>query len=307
MKDSSVKNPEVFSGAADPAEARVYAVANHDAGHGDNGWQLSGHLVGPQCEFAHTLPARISFRAQHLENGILAEAVVPDPCFWTPELPFLYRAELNFHHGDAVESKYTQTIGIRRFGNRGGTLYFDAKRFVFRGVNLSFDVEPTESQLNYARETGTATVVSWPTQQLCELASRRGMMVIADLQTSEMRSQQNAAETLRNIAHWPAVLAAIVDAKTTSLIESRGAVQNVLIGQYVNAHNPPEAVSKATQIIFAEVTNSKDFAAWATTLDRPLIAVRRLDEPVKIEEQRAACDALQRDLAPYGDFAGYIV
>ncbi len=308
MKDSFVKNLEVFSGAADPAEARIYAVAGDKAsGYEDNGWQLSGQLVGPQCDFAHTLPARIPFRAKRSSTGVLAEAIVPDPCFWTPELPFLYRAELNLHHGEEAASRRTQTIGIRRFGNRGRVFFFDAKRFVLRGVNANFNDESlSESVLEYARETWTAAVVTWPTPRLCELASRRGMMLIADLRTSAMRSEQDAVESLRSIAHWPAVLAAIVDAKTTPLIESRGAVRNLMIGQYVDCRQPA-AVADTSQIVFAEVTDPRNFAAWAATFDRPVVAVRKLAQPAKIEEQRAACDALQRDLAPFGDFAGYMV
>ncbi len=154
MKDSFIPNLEVFSGAADPAEARVYAVtSNTDSNLVENGWQLSGHLVGPQCDFAHTLPARIPFRAERSSNSV-AEAIVPDPCFWTPELPFLYRAELNLQQGERAASRHTQTIGIRRFGNRGSAFYFDTKRFVLRGVNLNFDVKPMESQLNYMRKLG---------------------------------------------------------------------------------------------------------------------------------------------------------
>ncbi len=79
-----------------------------------------------------------------------------------------------------------------------------------------------------------------------------------------------------------------------------------MIGQYVDC-SQPSTVAETTQIIFAEVTDLNNFATCAATFDRPIVAVRRLSQPAKIEEQRAACDALQRDLAPFGDFAGYIV
>ncbi len=55
MKDFFNPKLEVFSGAADPAEARVYVVAsNGTSALTENGLQLSGQLVGPQCDFAHT-------------------------------------------------------------------------------------------------------------------------------------------------------------------------------------------------------------------------------------------------------------
>jgi hypothetical protein len=57
-------------------------------------FQLGGRLVGPECERAHTLPTSAPFVARVVEGALLAEAVVVDPCFWTPDLPFLYRAKL---------------------------------------------------------------------------------------------------------------------------------------------------------------------------------------------------------------------
>ena len=40
---------------------------------------------------------------------------------------------------------------------------------------------------------------------------------------------------------------------------------------------------------------------------KPVVAARYLDSPLTLAEARAACDALQRDLAPLGQFAGYVV
>jgi hypothetical protein len=39
----------------------------------------------------------------------------------------------------------------------------------------------------------------------------------------------------------------------------------------------------------------------------PIVAVRRLDQKLPLADARAACDALQRDLAGIGQFAGYVV
>ena len=50
-----------------------------------------------------------------------------------------------------------------------------------------------------------------------------------------------------------------------------------------------------------------EFAQIAQRLTLPVIAQRRIHDPLPLAEARAACDALQRDLAPVGQFAGYIV
>src|SRR6516225_4867325 len=88
--DASGQIPHLFFGEANEAEARVYARLPSAVPL--DGYQLTGRLIGPECCFAKTLPATIPFVDRGPGNGLLTEAIVPDPCFWTPELPFLYRA-----------------------------------------------------------------------------------------------------------------------------------------------------------------------------------------------------------------------
>jgi hypothetical protein len=303
------RNVEVFSGAADPAEARVYAVAAlAEKRHEFPVSKLNGYLIGPACEFAHTLAARIHFADRVNSDTVLSEALVPDPCFWTPELPFLYRAELDLQFRDGRCEKFEQTIGIRRFGARGPALYFEGKRFVVRGIGGHFALDgQLESKMAYLRQTWTAAAVAWPTADLCELASRRGTMLIADLRVlGSTATPAAAADMAHTIARWPAVVMAIVDPDSLPMIESQGPVRNLLIGQFLS---PGEDVApgNAVQIIFAEVGELADFARTIKQCDRPVIAVRRVAQPAKIEHARAACDVLQSELAPYGDFAGYVV
>ena len=128
---------QVFFGASDPAQARIYAQLELPeslfADQAD--LRLSGRLIGPDCEFAHTLPARIPIvQRDASQASLLAEAVVPDPCFWTPELPFQYRAEIQLHRDDRLLASWQRRLGIRRLGARGRFLFFDGKRFVLRGT-----------------------------------------------------------------------------------------------------------------------------------------------------------------------------
>lgn len=306
--DSLMRHIEVFSGSADPTEARVYAVAAlaEEFRLEPKQFQWNGHLIGPECEFAHTLSARIPFVHRPADESLLAEAIVPDPCFWTPELPFLYRAVLELRRDDEPSVKIDRQIGIRRLGIRGRDLYFEGKRFVLRGIGGNSEWE-SPLEMAFLRQTWTAVVISWPTKELCELASKCGILIVADLRTAETDSSRGAAaETVRTVARWPAVVMAIVDANTLPSIEIRGAVHNLLIGQYVTAAEHL-SVAENAQIIFAKVGEPDDFAHWAMNCNRPVIAVRRLAQQVKIEAARDACDALQRDLAPLGDFAGYVV
>ena len=204
MHDSIIHHVDLFFGSADPAQARIYAAVTLTENHKNelDQFQLSGHLIGPTCDFAHTLTARIPFVTRKTDNTLLAEAIVPDPCFWTPELPFLYRADLQLTKNQTIVEQQNGIVGIRRLGIRSRELYFEGKRFVLRGAHLSDENNsPAESDLAFARETWTAAIVSRPTTGLCELASRRGLLLIADLRTSnDNRSPSATAEAIHSVA-----------------------------------------------------------------------------------------------------------
>lgn len=79
----------------------------------DDDVQLSGSLRGPYCKNAHTLPAEyplVRLAGQQSE----AVAIVTDPCAWSPELPHLYRVEVEAIRGDAVVATYHGQLGLRR-------------------------------------------------------------------------------------------------------------------------------------------------------------------------------------------------
>jgi beta-galactosidase/beta-glucuronidase len=105
-----MSNPiEIFVDDVNDVEARVYA---RYVGAASKQIVLRGTLRGPYCETTHTLPAEFAF----CNTGRVAEAVavVPDPCTWSPELPHLYRADVEAVQGDRVTAEYRGLIGLRK-------------------------------------------------------------------------------------------------------------------------------------------------------------------------------------------------
>src|SRR5258707_3368942 len=95
---------EIFFGDANHAEARIYARLAIDKRMLD--CRLTGRVIGPACEYAHTLSATIPLVSKRPANvdsqnapALLAEAIVPDPCFWSTELPFLYEVRFELRRG----------------------------------------------------------------------------------------------------------------------------------------------------------------------------------------------------------------
>jgi hypothetical protein len=74
---------------------------------------LRGTLRGPYCETARTLPAEFPFHSNPSANPPTAAAVVPDPCLWSPELPHVYRADVEALRGAQVIAEYHGEIGLR--------------------------------------------------------------------------------------------------------------------------------------------------------------------------------------------------
>ena len=79
-------------------------------------WQITGSLTGPFCKDTHTLPATLPLRETVGSPGLHAEVVVPDPCFWSAETPYLYRLRIEIARGDTPFSHEEQMIGLQPSG-----------------------------------------------------------------------------------------------------------------------------------------------------------------------------------------------
>ena len=106
---------EVFATDVSDIEARVFARC---CGGPDGGVPASvsvrGSIEGPFCETARTLPAQIAFR--DTGDPGMAEAIVPDPCVWSEELPHYYRVHIEARDGEQLVAEYRGTVALRRKG-----------------------------------------------------------------------------------------------------------------------------------------------------------------------------------------------
>jgi Glycosyl hydrolases family 2 len=110
------KDFELAVGEVTAMEARVFVGYRPAAEHGALGQEpifLRGTLRGPYCEKARTLPAEFPFQDLSPARPLTAEAVVPDPCLWSPDLPHLYRADVEALRGAQIVAEYHGEIGLR--------------------------------------------------------------------------------------------------------------------------------------------------------------------------------------------------
>jgi hypothetical protein len=246
------------------------------------------------------LPARMRMMDRGEGNRLLLEAVVPDPCFWTPELPFLYRVQVELQRGGETIEKCERLVGIRRFGVRDRALSFDGKRFVLRGVRRKAEGGGRKEAAFY-RETWTALIAPNPDDAVCESASRDGVPLLADLTETSL-----ASEEICRLSKWPAVVMAVASGSEVLTTEAREAARNLVLAQVILADEPVQLAEWA-QLAVVEVAELSALADKIADCNLPIVAYRPELNPTSIDAARAACDRLQRDLAPLGDFAGYVV
>ena len=295
---------ELFFGEANDALARVYArLPRNDL---PPGVRLDGTVNGPDCKFAATLPSPVPLVEKKVSGTFsetpLAEAVVPDPCFWTPELPFLYRVRVELRRGADVLAAADRMFGIRRLGVKGRNLFLEGKRFVIRGVGAD---STSEHDLVAWRAADAAMIIRQPSDDVCRQASEQGVLLLAEIRPDI----PDPLAELRRLSRWPAVGVAILDSSTCMVASSdlRAAARNLLLAQRTgSAVISAEPLCDWAQLIVAETTPDP-LALNARLSHIPIIVRCALAKPVSLPSARAACDLLQRDLAPVGDFAGYVV
>lgn len=292
---------EIFFGEANNAAARVYARFL-DEGFTDNCW-LTGRVIGPTCPYSQTLSATIPLRAksarESASGALVAEAVVPDPCFWTTELPFLYRVEVELRCGDEVLASAQRLLGIRRLGAHRRRLLFEGRGWVARGVDVH---EVPERPLADWRAADLAMIVEQPDDELCAEASRLGALLIAEL----AGEGESLATELRRLARWPAMAMAVLPAGAGFDWASPRAARNLLVGQRVQG-SAFSVQDFHADVVVCENDTAERIAVMARDVSVPVLAWRRAGWRDELADARRECDLLQRDLAGAGEFAGFLV
>ncbi len=209
-------------------------------------------------------------------------------------------------------------IGIRRLGVIGRSLYLDAKRWVARGVCRDHaDI----SDLPAARECFGRSPRSIARRRLLPRSQppRRTAVRGPKLQT-----RPQLLPEIRRLGQWPAVFAIILDPSLPIGPDHRAAARNTLFAvtwprfsETRNARSTgsvPASLGEAclrapdwAQLAICPVESTETFAEAVRDCPIPILAIRQSAANLSLPEARAACDRLQFDLAPLGDFAGFLV
>jgi hypothetical protein len=305
VPDPDLSKLDLFYHDVTPSRASVYARLPAPQAAGC--WELAGRVRGPFTTRGHTLPSNASLQdlgrtapgssggASGQSPSLLARAMVLDPCTWSPEAPNLYDVTVELRREGQTVATTQRKLGLRDLRPQKQGLYLDGKRFVVRGVHgdgLTADIAAwwEEAAVRITQHYDPAAL---------HQASAAGVMTV-------LRLDAGAAvdvRLLRQVAQHAAVAVAVLPGEAQLPENVRSLVPNLLLAQRLSGTEP---VAAWTQVVWLENARLPEGLTGFQAPSLPVFAVRpeRFDS---LARARAACDVLQADLAPYGQFAGYIV
>ena len=298
---------DLFYGAASNNLARIYARILGIPGGAE--FSLAGFIRGPECEYCKTLPTSTPLGDAGPGDSLLAQASMPDPCFWSPDVPARYRAHVELRRGNDIVESTEREFAVRNFGCRGKSFFLDGRRWVLRGVMAD---NPSTEDLPAWREACAAMIVSDPSDELCREATRQGVVIVPSVSRGE--TAEANLEQVARLARFGAVHLVLMRSAEIPGEALRRAAPNLLFGLDVGWDSPFLAgripsyyTFPGADFAFVEVKHFDSFATLVRNSPHPVVAWRPIREPLPLADARAACDLLQRDLAPFGDYAGYVV
>jgi hypothetical protein len=299
MANDILADLDVFYGDLTAARAYVYARLPRPAD--DTGLTLTGQVRGPRCKLAQTLPVTSPLVDLGPGPTLLARALVPDPVFWTPDLPAIYDVTVNLLRGTEIIATERRQIGLRSLGIRGRSLFLNGKRWVLRGVWTSSTTAISPQEWH---EVGAVYASDNLRSDRLTLASECGALTMA--RVAEPPGLMDPV--LRSVARFPAVAIALIEERIQLPADFRksSVAPNLIFAQKIDLFRP-WSLQPWADLLVVNAEKPELIAEAMSVGEIPIIAYRRCRPPVELVTARAACDELQRDLAPLGQFAGYVV
>lgn len=287
---------ELWTGKATEHDARVYARVPRDSLGESARW--SGTLRGPFTQRGNTLPATFHFRDLGPGPTVLAECLVTDPCYWFPGEPFRYELIVELRAG-SESWRYRQDFAIRPLSATARDFRLSRKRWVPRGI---YAAEITPSEVRAWIQLAAVPIVSRPSEELLRHCLVEGLPIMVAMNPTDRTS---VAEVW-NWSRTTCVVATIWPGTDLALKEYFPRKPRLLLGQ----PRTPDRSREPDDWTDFHMVGAKDLEGLAdrdSSGSRPIVVQRTLTSALPLAEMRAACDQLQRDMAPIGDFAGYVV
>lgn len=261
-----------------PQSAEV-ALSLREPVDGDIKW--TGKLRGPFCANRQTLVANFPIRTQRASNQ--GAVTLPDFCHWSSAGPFTYQFELELKRGEESIASLRETMAIHWVYVHQGKIYQAGKRWVPRLARLRLP--------SYGTEQGLQDLRDW----LEGIRESELVLVIREEEATEALLRECLA-----MGVWLAIEANDVSEEKLAKWESLACVCCVLDAQGKLSSSASSLLVASREGLEASIRAE----LWGVARSGAKLIVRSgvYDTP---QAARAACDALQADAAPRGDWAAF--
>ena len=265
---------------------------------------ISGSIRGPHCQFARTLQAEVPLQQLDITDNLpcLGQVLIPDPCYWSPKLPFQYDLQLCWKDQSGEEFEGKATLGLRRWACEDSDWKLEQSRIVLRGGRVA---EPNLKTLEEAREAEAALIVEMVGAELLQAASSLGVPLIVNGGAAGL----NLEATVRRLSWSSAVLAILIDLKQHPLpMDWIGRPSQPFVGGVIDAKTDLESTRlEGIDFLAVRIRPGERPPEWMHKSNKPVVAIREEVSDGSLVDARRECDRLQAELAPEFDLAGYFI
>jgi hypothetical protein len=111
-----IKDVSMFISRLTPTEAEVNITVFPESLSSTT--QARGRLVGPRCAYAATVEIAHPLREQSREltdtPRIVLRALIPEPCLWDSESPFVYRCQVELWQDGQLCDQKSNDYGLAK-------------------------------------------------------------------------------------------------------------------------------------------------------------------------------------------------
>jgi hypothetical protein len=283
-------------------------------------------LLGPESVRSTTLPVRLPMRFAPLREtpagrAFTGRVVLTEPAYWTAELPMRYRLTGRLLVDGQPAAEFAESIGLRRLGVRGRSLWLDGRRWVPRGLACGRANDQGLADRLAAVEATAVAFVELPAAVAADdclpfwncltEADRLGRPLFVRLAAG---SPVAAAEGIAWLAQHPSVMAVVLPAELlAAAAEWKRVAGTMLLAAEVPGDQLPLAVLPGIDLLVVRLAaDALPADVWRVPATLPAVVWQAASGAT-----RAGCDRLQAALAGWRlagerppadwDWAGFLV
>lgn len=178
---------KIITTSYDPAKAELHLQYTGMEAFDATSWK--GSVIGPYCHGRQTIAIAHTLEAS---SGDAFTVRIPEPCYWSPEVPFLYEVVL-----ESSQLKYRHRWGLQSLTIKRNQFQLNQEKLALRGVRFTQPLT-TElaNRLKHDHVNLLVTPLSHEAATIAQVGSELGLYVLYEVNPDEDELLWHAESTL---------------------------------------------------------------------------------------------------------------